>query len=158
MIHILLNYNLSEKWEGYTVTPDGKEIWTTNNRDNSISVVNTNTLEVTNTLITEEQTLRLKLTPDEKKCIAASAQQGSIGVYNSNTKVLMKNQQLPGKDNLFEKVIYYSPHLVGVLIHLIGKYTFIAISNADRIAILGLKKLKHSAKTVSIADGVALIS
>jgi YVTN family beta-propeller protein len=40
--------------ESIAITPDGSELWVTNTKDNSITVIKTSNYKVTNTLMTGE--------------------------------------------------------------------------------------------------------
>jgi YVTN family beta-propeller protein len=145
--------------EGIDVTPDGKEVWVTNNRDNTVSVINTESLLITHTLATGDQPLRLKFTHDGKQCLVVNAQHASVAVYSAYDKSLIKEIHFPGKNNLFERAIYHTPHPVGILIHPNGKYAFVANSNANRIEVIDLNTLAivSTIKSGLIPDGMSLI-
>jgi len=41
-------------------------------------------------------------------------------------KKQLKNISIPGKKNIFEKILYHTPRPVGMLIHPNGKYAFVS--------------------------------
>jgi YVTN family beta-propeller protein len=61
---VIKNIPCGLKTEGIDITPDGSEIWVTNNKENTISVINTTTYQITNTLTTGKESLRLKFSID----------------------------------------------------------------------------------------------
>ena len=76
--------------EGIDITPDGTEIWVTNNKENSISVISTDTYQITNTIPTGKESLRLKFSVDGRYCLVPNSGDGTISVYNRYSKKQIK--------------------------------------------------------------------
>jgi YVTN family beta-propeller protein len=66
------------------ITPDGSELWVTNTKDNSITVIKTSNYKVTNTLMIGKP-LKLKFSIDGKYCLVCNTD-GTISIYNQKSK------------------------------------------------------------------------
>jgi YVTN family beta-propeller protein len=150
----------SQRAEGIDITPDGSEIWVTNIEENSISVINTDTYETTARLITANLPLRLKFSIDGKHCLVSNSSDGTISVYDTATKKQMISIRIPGKKNIFEKVIYRTPRPVGILMHPNGLYAFVSNYTAGRVEVLDMRNFRivSSIKAGAMPDGLALIN
>ena len=145
--------------EGIDITPDGKEIWVTNSKENTISIICTETNKIITTLQTGNQTLRLKFSIDGKYCLTTNSEDGTISVYNRYLKKLIKTIQIPGKKGLIQRILYHTPHPVGLLMHPNGLYAFIANSNANKIEVICMQTftLVSTIGTGSVPDGIAFV-
>jgi YVTN family beta-propeller protein len=150
----------SERAEGIDITADGSEIWVTNIKENFISVINTETYETTDRLDTGKQPLRLKFSNDGKQCLVSNASDGTVSVYDSETKKQITTIDIPGKKNIFAKVIYRTPRPVGILMHPNGLYAFVSNYSAGRIEVIDMRNftLVSSIKVGDMPDGLALIN
>lgn len=68
--------------EGIDVHPEGHEVWVTNRSDNTISIIDTRTLEVLETIVSEDFPIRGKFTPDGSLFLVSNARSGDIGVFD----------------------------------------------------------------------------
>ena len=159
MNEVVLVIQCSDRAEGIDITPDGSELWVTNIDDHSISVIDTETYETTNRLDTGNQPLRLQFSMDGKQCLVSNASDGTISIYDTETKKQIANVHIPGKKNLFEKVIYHTPRPVGILMHPNGKYAFVSNYSAGRVEVLDMSTftLVSSINVGSMPDGLAFI-
>jgi YVTN family beta-propeller protein len=150
----------SKRTEGIDITHDGSEIWVTNIEEGFISVINTVTNEITNRLNTGKQALRLKFSVDGKHCLVSNASDGTIIVFETATKKQITTIRIPGKKNIFEKVIYHTPRPVGILIHPNGKYAFVSNYTAGRVEVIDMRhfSIVSSIKVGAMPDGLALIN
>ncbi|MFT6128270.1 MAG: YVTN family beta-propeller protein [Flavobacteriaceae bacterium] len=150
----------SKRAEGIDITPDGSEIWVTNIEENFISVINTETYETIDRLDTGKQPLRLKFSIDGKQCLVSNASDGTVAVYDRETKKQLKNISIPGKKNIFEKVLYHTPRPVGILIHPNGKYAFVSNYTAGRVEVIDMIDftIVSSIKVGDMPDGLAFIN
>ncbi len=150
----------SDRAEGIAITPDGSELWVTNIDDNFISIIDTETYETTSRLDTGNQPLRIKFSMDGRQCLVSNAADGTISIYDTETKKHIANVQIPGKKNIFEKVLYSIPRPVGILMHPNGKYAFVSNYSAGRVEVLDMNSftLVSSIKVGEMPDGLALIN
>jgi YVTN family beta-propeller protein len=73
--------------EGFDVSPDGRELWTANAQDGTLSVVDLTTRTVTATL--DAKTFganRLKFTPDGKRVLISSLRDGDLVIYDTASR------------------------------------------------------------------------
>ncbi len=145
--------------EGIDITPDGEEVWVTNALSNTISIIDTHSNTVIDMLEAGNESYRVKFTLDGELALVTSARDGSISVYDRHSKHLLKRIVLNGLSSIYQRVLYHSPHPVGIFMHPDGDYAFIANSNADKIEILDLHSLEivSNINTGRVPDGIAFI-
>jgi YVTN family beta-propeller protein len=145
--------------EGIDIMPDGSEIWVTNIKENYISIIDTETNEVINSIDTGNEPLRLKFSNNGKYCFVSNSGDGTISVYDGKTKQQVASIEIPGKENLFDKVVYGTPRPVGILMHPNGLYAFVSNLTAGRVEVIDMKSLSivSSIEAENMPDGLALI-
>jgi YVTN family beta-propeller protein len=129
--------------EGITVTPDGREVWVTNREKNTVSVIDAQTLKVLATLKSPGYPIRAKVTPDGKHVLVSNAKSGDLAVFSVTDRKLERRIRFDSKavanpDERLLKDFGASPAPVGILIAPDGKRAFVALTNADQIAIVDL--------------------
>jgi YVTN family beta-propeller protein len=83
--------------EGLDVRPDGKELWTANAQDGTVSIVDLATKQVSDTLQANVPGAnRLKFTPDGKLVFISSLGHAGIAVLDSGTHKEVKRFESPG--------------------------------------------------------------
>jgi YVTN family beta-propeller protein len=120
--------------EGFDVSPDGKEIWAANARDATVTIIDVATKKATQTLpIAVKGANRLKFTPDSKLVLisglGARAGDDSLVVLDASTHEEVKQLKLGGG-------------AAGILIAPDGSRAYVAVSSADKIAVIDLKTLE----------------
>jgi YVTN family beta-propeller protein len=120
--------------EGFDVSPDGKEIWAANARDATVTIIDVAAKKATQTLsIPAKGANRLKFTPDGKlvliSALGARADDSSLVVLDASTHKEVKQVVLGGG-------------AAGILIAPDGSRAYVAVSSADKIAIIDLKTLE----------------
>ena len=93
-----LSVPTGEGAEGIAVTADGGEVWVANRGDDSITVLDTETLEVLATLETGDFPIRLEMSADGLYALVTNAESSELGVYEVATRkeVARKKLQLEG--------------------------------------------------------------
>jgi YVTN family beta-propeller protein len=150
----------SKRSEGLDITPDGSELWVTNIKDNFISVINTESYKTTDRIDTGEEPLRLKFSIDGKYCLVSNSSDGTVSVYDRKTKKEIATIILPGKKNIFDKILYHTPRPVGILMHPNGLYAFVSNFTARRVEVIDMHNftIVSSIKVGDMPDGLALIN
>jgi YVTN family beta-propeller protein len=120
--------------EGFDISPDGKEIWAANARDATVTIIDVATRKPTQTLpIAVKGANRLKFTPDGKRVLISGlgARQGdsSLVVIDAPTHQEVRQLNLGGG-------------AAGILIAPDGSRAYVAVSSADKIAVVDLKTLE----------------
>jgi YVTN family beta-propeller protein len=119
--------------EGFDVSPDGKEIWAANARDATVTIIDVAPKKATQTLpIAVKGANRLKFTPDGKhvliSALGARSGDASLIVLDASTHKEVKQLNLGGG-------------AAGILIAPDGSRAYVAVSTADKIAVVDLKTL-----------------
>jgi YVTN family beta-propeller protein len=115
--------------EGFDVSPDGRELWTANAQDGTLSVVNLTSRTVTATL--EAKTFganRLKFTPDGKLVLISSLRDGDLVIYDAASRKEFKRVKI-------------GHGAAGILMEPQGARAFISCGPDNYVAVLDLKTL-----------------
>ena len=120
--------------EGFGVSPDGKEIWAANARDATVTIIDAAAKKAVETLpIPLKGANRLKFTPDGRRVLisglGARAGDSSLVVIDVSTRKEVKQLKLGGG-------------AAGILIDPDGSRAYVAVSTADKIAVVDLKTLE----------------
>lgn len=133
--------------EGIATHPTRPEVWVTNRAQNSVAVVNTDTLELETKIVCPEFPIRIAFTPDGASAIVSCAQSGDIAVCNAQTRTIQRrismNEEPVGEGEkqkrLFSDQFGRSPVPVGVLIRPDGRRAYVANTNADVVSVIDLE-------------------
>jgi YVTN family beta-propeller protein len=116
--------------EGFDVSPDGRELWTANAQDGTLSVVDLTTRTVTAAL--DAKTFganRLKFTPDGKLVLISSLGDGDLVIYDAASRKEFKRVKI-------------GHGAAGILMDRDGNRAFIACGPDNYVAVLDLKTLE----------------
>jgi YVTN family beta-propeller protein len=126
--------------EGFDVSPDGKEIWAANARDATVTIIDVAAKKATQTLsIPIKGANRLRFTPDGKRVLisglgaSANAADTSLVVMDASTRKEVKHLNLGGG-------------AAGILIAPDGARAYVAVSTADKVAVVDLKTMEVTAQ------------
>jgi YVTN family beta-propeller protein len=72
--------------EGVALSPDGKELWIGNRGSGAISIIDTRTRKVVDTIAPSIVAGRLKFTPDGKRVLASDLASGRLVVFDAATR------------------------------------------------------------------------
>ena len=134
--------------EGIDLSPDGKELWVSHRADGGLSIIDTATDAVTQTLaIGTKMANRVKFTLDGKRVLISDPPSSQVLVYDATSRQLVKKVDV-------EK----GPE--GILIAPDGKRAFVACSDAGKVVVLDLDSLTvtGSVATGNQPDGMAYAS
>jgi YVTN family beta-propeller protein len=120
--------------EGFDISPDGKEIWAANARDATVTIIDVATKKAVQTLpIPVKGANRLKFTPDGKhiliSALGARAGDTSLVVIDASSRKEVKQLNLGGG-------------AAGILVAPDGSRAYVAVSTADKVAVVDLKTLE----------------
>lgn len=116
--------------EGFDVSPDGRELWTANAQDGTLSVIDLTTKTITTTL--DAKTFganRLKFTPDGKLVLISSLGNGDLVIYDAASRKEFRRVQI-------------GHGAAGILMDPEGNRAFIACGPDNYVAVLDLKTLE----------------
>ncbi|HZQ95502.1 MAG TPA: YncE family protein [Candidatus Sulfotelmatobacter sp.] len=118
--------------EGFDVSPDGKEIWVANAQDGTISVVNSSSKTVSDTLAANVPGAnRLKFTPDGARVLVSSLRTGDLTIFDSASRKEIKRMKL-GHGN------------AGILVEPNGERAFVACSPDNYVVVINLQSLEEA--------------
>jgi YVTN family beta-propeller protein len=119
--------------EGFDVSPDGKEIWAANARDATVTIIDVATKKATQTLpIAVKGANRLKFTPDGKHVLISA-----LGARSGDASLIV----LDASTHKEVKQLNFGGGAAGILIAPDGSRAYVAVSTADKIAVVDLKTL-----------------
>lgn len=116
--------------EGFDVSPDGRELWTANAQDGTLSVIDLATRTVTATL--DAKTFganRLKFTPDGKLVLISLLGGGDLVVYDAASRKQFKR-------------VAIGHGAAGILIDPVGNRAFVSCGPDNYVAVVDLKTLE----------------
>lgn len=134
--------------EGVEVTTDESEVWITNRAEDNISILDINTLEITDSIACASFPIRVKFTPDGEHALVSNARSGDLAVFKVENReeiarIEMKFKAVEEKENrLFSDQFGESPVPIGILIHPNGKHAYVANTNADIVTVIDLEKFE----------------
>jgi YVTN family beta-propeller protein len=133
--------------EGIDLSPDGKEIWVAHRGDGGLSIIDTATDKVVQTIaMGTRMANRVKFTRDGKRVLVSDPPSNQLLVYDASSRQLVKKIESEAGPE-------------GILIAPDGKRAFIACSAAGKVAVLDLDSLTFtgSVATGKDPDGMAWV-
>jgi YVTN family beta-propeller protein len=116
--------------EGFDVSPNGRELWTANAQDGTLSVIDLTTRAVSATLASKTfGANRLKFTPDGKLVLISSLGSGDLIIYDAASRKEFKRVKI-------------GHGAAGILMDQIGNRAFVACGPDNYVAVLNLKTLE----------------
>jgi YVTN family beta-propeller protein len=131
--------------EGFDVPPDGRELWTANAEDGSLSIIDLASKKVTATL--DSKTFganRLKFTPDGKLVFITSLRGGDLVIYDAASRKEYKR-------------VHIGHGAAGILMDPAGTRAFVACGPDNYLSVVDLKTLEVTG-TIDVGgepDGLA---
>ena len=118
--------------EGFDVSPDGRELWTGNAQDGTVSVIDIAARRVVATLDAKVVgASRLKFTPDGKYVAISSLRSGDLVFYDAATRKEFKRVPI-GRG------------AAGILMDLVGDRVFVSCGPNNYVAVVDLKTFEVS--------------
>jgi YVTN family beta-propeller protein len=136
--------------EGVGVTPDGRWVWAGNRAADTISIIDTRTLEVVKHLPSPGFPYRVQFTPDGTRALVPHANASSLVVADVATQTLLKSIPLG-----LTKVD--TPSTAGVFPHPDNRHAFVTVRNDNSLLVLDLET-GHTLARVAVQrspDGVS---
>jgi YVTN family beta-propeller protein len=124
--------------EGFDVSPDGKEIWTANAQDGTVTIIDVASKKPVQTVpIAVMRANRLKFTPDGKHVLISGLGAGGPGAGSWPNLVVL---DAGGRKEV--KQLNLGGGSAGILIDPDGSRAFVASSGGNKVAIVDLKRLE----------------
>ncbi len=148
------NVSVGRGSEGFDVSPDGKEIWTGNAQDSTVSVIDFATKKVIQTVpISVKGANRLKFTPDGKLVLVSGLGNFGPGAAPTATNLVV----LDTSSRKEVKQLSLGGGAAGILMDPDGSRAFVAVSGGNKVAIVDLKSLTVTGQIAPLGqpDGMA---
>ena len=112
--------------EGIGISPDEREVWVAHRGDGGLSIIDTATEQVKQTLKVGRAPIRVKFTPDGR-CVLVSDSQGSdVVVFEAATRKELKRIPVGGVP-------------AGILMQPDGRRAFVASTQANKVSVINLE-------------------
>jgi YVTN family beta-propeller protein len=148
--------------EGFDVSPDGKEIWTGNAQDNTVSIINVASKKVVATVpISVNGANRLKFSPDGKIVLVSGLGTGGPGGGpGAGTVAAPTTSNLSVLDAATRKEVKQlnlGGGSAGILMDPDGSRAFVASSGGNKVVVVDLKTLTVTGEIAPLGqpDGMA---
>jgi YVTN family beta-propeller protein len=148
------NVSVGRGSEGFDISPDGKEIWTANAQDATVSVIDFATKKVILAVpISVKGANRLKFTPDGKLVLVSGLGTFGPGASPSATNLVV----LDAASRKEVKQLSLGGGAAGILMDPDGSRAFVAVSGGNKVAIVDLKSLTVTGQIAPLGqpDGMA---
>lgn len=133
--------------EGVAAHPTRPEVWLTNRRGNTISIISTDTLEVTQEIDCGEFPIRVTFTPDGAKALVSCGTTADVAIFDvasrqalARVPMEIDESELKSEGRLFGQEFANSPMPVGILVEPTGKLAYVANTNADIITVIDIEQ------------------
>lgn len=134
--------------EGIASTPDGTEVWVANRAADTISVLDSQTLEVKATVPCPGFPIRVAMAPDGLRALVSAARSGEVVLLDVQARKELARSKLDLKNaadaatRLFGDRFGASPVPVGLVIHPGGKRAWVAATQADAVVAIDIRTLE----------------
>ena len=139
------NISVGKAVEGIDLSPDDREVWAANAGSGTVSIIDTATSKVTQTIdVRTKHSNRLKFTPDGKFALISDPATGELVIVDAATRTITKMLDVGNNPG-------------GILIVPDGSRAYVALAGDNAIAVIDLHTLEVSGKipTGQGPDGLA---
>ncbi len=145
----LADVKTGKECEGVGVTPDGRWVWAGNRAEDSISIIDTRTLQVVKHLPSPGFPYRVQFTPNGRHALVPHATASALVVADVAAQRIAKAIPL-GLTNVAE------PSTAGVFPHPDNRHAFVTVRNDDSLLVIDLESGRTLARVAvqSSPDGV----
>lgn len=147
--------------EGMAISPDGREVWVAERGGDSISVLDTETLEIVEKLPCPGAPLRAVFTPDGLHVLVSISLTSEVAVFDARSR--LEELRIPldysaAERNTPEIQGELKPVPAAICVEPDSSLCYVASGNADLITVIDLTRwaVKTRLRTGQIPDGIAL--
>jgi YVTN family beta-propeller protein len=112
--------------EGIGLSPDEREVWVAHRGDGGLSIIDTATDKVKETLKVGRAPIRVKFTPDGKRVLVSDSQGTDVVVFEAATRKELKRIAVGGVP-------------AGILMQPDGRRAFVASTQANKVLVINLE-------------------
>jgi YVTN family beta-propeller protein len=147
--------------EGIDVSPDGRELWVGHNQDGGVSIIDTETNAVKETIKVGGMPIRIKFTPDGKYALISSPQTGELTVLDAATRKEVKRLMV-GAAPQGQPATGAAP--IGIIVAPDGRRAYVAVTTVGKpdpgkVVRIDLEKMEiaGSVETGQAPDGLGWV-
>ncbi len=152
--------------EGIAITPDGKEVWVGNRGADTLSIIDSESLEIIGEIKCAGVPIRVAITPDGRRVLVSCAKTGEVALFDAVERKELTRRKLDlsavpdAATRLFGDRWGKSPVPVGLVISTDGKTAWIAATQSDVVVVVDTATLevKDLIQAGREPDGMALSS
>jgi YVTN family beta-propeller protein len=135
--------------EGISMHPLGEEVWVTNRDENTISVIDTRSLKVVETIPCEDFPIRAKFTPGGGYLLVSNARSGDVAVFDSRTREKVAGIKLTppvpaGRDEAGYFAEFEGTSVPVGLVVPDNRRAYVSNTRSDAISIIDLERMEIS--------------
>jgi YVTN family beta-propeller protein len=147
--------------EGLDVSPDGRELWVGHNQDGGVSIIDTETNKVKETIKVGGMPIRIKFTPDGKHALVSSPQTGELTIFDAATRKEVKRLMV-GTAPQGQPPTGAAP--IGIIVAPDGRRAYVAVTTVGKpdpgkVVRIDLEKMEiaGSVETGQAPDGLGWV-
>lgn len=138
--HIILKPGV----EGLSVSPNGKELWVANQKENITSVINTSTLQTIKEFPAQLIAYRVGFLPNGKYAAVSNGSSGNVSIYDAVNKQWIKDIDLVAGDVPGSSVI--APVPGGITASADSEWMFVCTTGRNQVVVINTKTWTVSAR------------
>jgi YVTN family beta-propeller protein len=138
--------NVGSQPEGIDVSPDGRELWVGTRADGGVSIIDTETNKIKETIKPGGMPIRVKFTPDGKYVLISSPTTGDLAVFDAATRKELKRFPV-------------GEAAVGIVVASDSRRAYVASMAAGKVTAINLENMTvaGSVETGQAPDGLAWV-
>lgn len=126
--------------EGIAVAPDGR-VWVTNRADDTVTVHDPESLDIVATLPSAGFPIRVVFTPDGRHALVTNATAATLSVFDVVSRRAVASVALAPADAALQTTLLGNgPLPIGAIVDRDAPRAYVAISGADRIAVIDTRE------------------
>lgn len=152
----LRSINVAPVVEGIAVTPGGEQVWVGSNKERTVSIVDTRSGAVIDTISGFGMPYRMAITPDGRTAIVTDPPKSTVLIYDAATRKLRFTVPIPAEGVLGSAEFPGSSSPEGIVLSRDGRTAYVALQGSNRVAIVDIAsgKLTATMPTGAGPDGI----
>ncbi|MDB5210795.1 MAG: hypothetical protein JWQ30_1622 [Sediminibacterium sp.] len=127
---LLQNIALKPGIEGLAVSPDGKELWVANQKEDITSVINTSTLTTVMEFPAKKLAYRVRFLANGKYAAVSNGTAGSVSIYDVAAKKWVKDI------DVVSAALAVDPDPGGIAVSLDNKWMFVCTTGLNQVVVI----------------------